>query len=152
MKINRRTFLKKMNWTLAGIIGLLGFSGCKKESGANYTVRGAVVNKETGTPISGIWVGYRPGSIIGAMYGVIPTPYKPKAYVLTNIKGEFKLTDRFEDNEFQMVDNNRTLPVFVEDVDGKENGLFQTEYLQVDFPKGEHTVTIDVELTEIKDQ
>jgi len=54
MNINRRTFLKRMNWTLAGIIGLLGFAGCEKESGTNYTVKGEVVNKEDGKPIAGI--------------------------------------------------------------------------------------------------
>jgi len=58
----------------------------------------------------------------------------------------------------------QTLPVFVEDVDGEENGLYQSEYLQVDFSKaersgkpnhwyeGEFTVTVDVELTEITNQ
>ena len=144
MKTDRRTFIKRMNWTLAGIIGLLGFAGCKKESGANYTVRGAVVNKEDGKPIAGIRVGY--GSVFTFMYGVPSTPYAPKAHVMTNAKGEFILTDHFRDEEFQIYNNSRTLPVYVEDV---TNGLFQSEFLQVDFPKGIYTVTKNVELTEI---
>ena len=52
MEINRRVFLRKVNWALAGVIGMLGFSGCNKsamlvEYGspyADYTVKGTVVN------------------------------------------------------------------------------------------------------------
>ena len=154
MKMDRRTFIKKMNWALASGISMLGFASCEKESGANYTVKGAVVNKEGGKPIAGIQVGYigRGYSCVNCvqpMYGTIPTPYEPKTHVMTNAKGEFTLTDRFHDEEFQMIDNNRTLPVYVQDV---ANGLFQSEFLQVDFPKGKHIVTVNVELTEIKDQ
>ena len=57
----------------------------------------------------------------------------------------------YKDEEFQMVDNNRTLPVFVDDIDDEKNGWFQAEYFQVEFSKGEHTVTQNVELTEIED-
>ena len=164
MKIDRRTFIKSMNRGLAGIIGMLGFAGCEKigteEYGtphADYTVKGTVVNQATKKPIEGIRVGYY-SYISAAMYGTIPTPYKPKAHVLTNAKGEFKLTDGFHAGEFQMIDNKPTLPVFVED----KNGLFQSEQIQVDFrnaertkePKswydGEFTVTVNVELTEIE--
>jgi len=164
MKTDRRTFIKKMNWALAGILGMLGFAGCEKigrlEYGtphADYTVKGAVVNKATGKPIEGIRVGYDCGFCGGTMYGVIPTPYVPKSHVTTNAKGEFKLTNTFSPNL------NQTIPVYVEDIDGEKNGLFQSEILQVDFSKakhsgkpkgwykGEYTVTVDVELTEIKD-
>jgi len=162
MKINRRAFLKRMNWTLAGIIGMLGFAGCDiigaKEYAsphADYTVKGAVVNKATGEPIEGILVGYNYGNI--RMYGVPPANFKPKASVFTNANGEFKLTDRFHAGEYQMLDNEKNLHVFVEDRDG----VFQNEILQVDFSKAEHsgkpkgwydgeyTVTLNVELTEI---
>ena len=164
MKINRRAFLKRMNWTLAGFIGILGFSGCDKigvdEYGvphADYTVKGAVVNKATGKPIEGIQVGY---TMPMCEYGIPPANFKPKASVLTNTKGEFKLTDRFHAGEVQMIDNKPTLPVTVAD----DNGLFQSEYLEIDFSKAEHsgkskgwydgeyTVTVNVELTEIEDQ
>jgi putative lipoprotein (rSAM/lipoprotein system) len=64
MKIDRRTFINKMNWGLAGIIGLLGFAGCEKIGGkveygtpnAEFTVKGTVVDKTTGKPIEGIRV------------------------------------------------------------------------------------------------
>ena len=64
MRIDRRTFIRKMNCGLAGIIGMLGFAGCEKiipkaEYGtpyANYTVKGTVVDKATGKPIEGIRV------------------------------------------------------------------------------------------------
>jgi len=167
MKTDRKAFIKKMNWTLAGIIGLLGFAGCEKgnenediimlEYGvppANYTVKGAVVNKATGKPIAGIRVGmgYDTEPRIVPMYGVPTTPYVTKSSVLTNAKGEFILTDRFHDREFQIDNNSRTLPVFVTDVDGEKNGLFQSEFLQVDFPRGTYTVTKNVELTEIENK
>jgi len=165
----RRTFVKSINWILAGIITMLGFAGCKDilanvEYGtpyADYTVKGTVVNKETKSPIKGIRVGYTPiyqGPI--PMYGVIPTPYKPKAHVITDADGWFKLTDRFYIGEFQMVNNSPVLPVFVEDIDGAINGWFWSEYIEVNFSNavhsgkakgwygGEYTVTISVELTE----
>ena len=171
MKINRRTFIKRMNWALAGAMGILGFTGCEKETPveygtphADFTVKGSVINKATGKPIKGIRVGYDSGYQIGVMYGPPPAPYKPKAHVLTDAKGEFKLTDQFFIGEYLTEDGKSKLPVFVEDIDGTENGLFQPENLQVDFsnaehsgkPKswygGEYTVTMKVELTEIENQ
>jgi len=155
MNINRRTFLKRMNWTLAGIIGLLGFVGCDKESGAIYTIKGEVVNKATGKPIEGIRVGYSSSGFWNGpvlMYGTLPALYEKKAHVVTDAKGEFVLTDYFYTGESHMLDNNRMLPIIVEDIDGEENGLFQTEILQVDFLKGEYTVNVNVELTEIEEQ
>jgi len=165
MKMDRRAFIKRMNGALAGVITMLGFSDCTmigmKEYGtphADYTVKGAVVNKATGKPIEGIRVGYGCTFCPIPEYGTMPTPFAPKTHVITNAKGEFKLTDSFFPEEFQK------LPVYVEDVDGEENGLYQSESLQVDFSKAEHskkskswykgeyTVTINVELTEVKDQ
>ena len=159
MKTNRREFIKSMNWALAGIMGLLGFGSCKGtlEYGsphADYTVKGKVVNKANGKPIEGIRVGYDGRG--GVMYGPPPAPYGPKASVITNAKGEYKITDRF----FPV--KNQKLPVYVEDIDGTTNGLFQSETLQVDFSdakhsgksshwyEGEYTVNLDVELTEIE--
>jgi putative lipoprotein (rSAM/lipoprotein system) len=163
MKTNRREFIKRMNWGLAGIIGMLGFGGCEKIGGnakeygtphADYTVKGKVVNKATGKPIEGIRVGYGCNSCPVSEYGLIPTPFTPKSHVLTNVKGEYKLTDSF------FPENNLILPVYVEDIDGEKNGSFQSEILQVDFSKaertgkpnswysGEYTVNVNVELTE----
>ena len=158
MKTTRRAFLKKINWALVGIIGLLGFVGCDKkilyEYGtphADYTVKGTVVNKATKKPIEGIQVGYDSG--FKYMYGTPPVHYEPKTHVLTNAKGEFKLTERNWSGEPPSF-------VFVEDTDGEKNGSFQSEALQVNFkdavhsgkPKswyhGEYTVTVNVELSE----
>jgi len=155
MKTTRRAFLKKMNWALAGIIGMQGFVSCIEYGSpyTDYSVKGAVVNKVTKKPIQGIRVGYDCVLCARAMYGVPPTPYQPKSYVTTNAKGEFKLTERNWSGEPPSF-------VFVEDTDGEENGLFQSEILQISFkdavhsgkPKswygGEYTLTLNVELTE----
>jgi len=171
MKINR-AFIKGTNWALAGLISLLGFSGCDKmgsgsgsvEYGtpkADYTVKGSVVNKATGKPIEGIQVTYDPGPVAIPMYGVIPAPYEPKAAVTTDNKGEFKLTGY----AFPLSMQSSQTPVYVHDIDGEKNGLFKSDTLQIDFSKaertkkpqggwyeGEYTVTVKVELTEIKDE
>ena len=168
MKTNRREFIKSMNWALAGIMGLLGFVSCRAnyEYGspyADYTVKGKVINKVNRKPIQGIRVGYGYNSSgFHPMYGVPQTPYQPKAYVsvTTNTKGEFKLTERSY-NLIPIEGTNGLIPVYVEDIDGTTNGLFQSETLQVDFSdakhsgksshwyEGEYTVNLDVELTEI---
>ena len=170
--MNRRAFLKKMNWGLAGIIGMLGFGSCSKigteEYGtphADYTVKGTVVNKSNGKPIEGIRVGYyNPEPVIVPAYGTIPAPYTPKVHVLTNAKGEFKLTDRFDAGGLQQSENKPVMSVIVQDIDGEKNGLFQPGLLQVDFSnavhdgnskgwyEGEYTLHVNVGLTEIKNQ
>jgi len=165
MKI-KRLLIKGVNLILAGTLSLIGFAGCAKQGldeygtpNADYTVKGAVVNKATGKPIEGIRVAYSPENYAVVMYGVITAPYTPKNHVLTNGKGEFKLTDNFFDLAGKV-----TIPVFVEDIDGEENGLFQSEYLEVDFSQAEHggkskswyggeyTITVKVEMTEIENQ
>jgi len=151
---------------------MLGFAGCFKideeehiiyEYGVppvKYTVKGAVVNKATKKPIEGIRVGYG-SSWVGPvpMYGTFPTTYTPKAHVLTNSKGEFKLTDSSNNMEFQIVENQpiSLFSVYVEDIDGEENGMFQSEHLHVDinnatydWQEGAHTVTMNIELNEIE--
>ena len=167
----KRVIIKSINFVLAGLLSLLGFTGCVERGlleygtpNADYTVKGTVVNKTTGKAIEGIRVGYSPEVIYEAMYGVRPTSYTPKSHVLTNAKGEFILTDRFIAGEYQIEAGAVSIPVYVEDVDGEENGLFQMEYLQVDFSKadqsgkpknwyeGEYTVTVKVDLTEIENQ
>ena len=145
MKINK-VFIKGINWVLASILGLSGFTSC--EYGApytDYTLKGKVVNKATGQPITGIRVGYSPEKEVGL--------YESKAHVTTNLRGEFKVTDTF-----YLIDGKRV--VYVEDIDGEENGLFESESLQVDFSKaertkkstrgydGEYTLTVQVELNE----
>jgi putative lipoprotein (rSAM/lipoprotein system) len=97
-------------------------------------------------------VGYDSGFY--AMYGTLPTPFQPKKSVQTDDKGEFKLTDNFDGAEPTLV--------FVDDIDGEENGLFESVQLEADFSKatqtgkpkgwyeGEYTFTMDVELTEVE--
>jgi putative lipoprotein (rSAM/lipoprotein system) len=170
MKV-RKTFFKSINRVLASILFVLGFAGCEKgdeteilvEYGtphANYTVKGAVVNKATGKPIEGIRVGFNSEPWVIAEYGVIPTSFQPKSnvHVLTDAKGEFKLTDSHFPNK------NLTLDVYVDDIDGVENGLFQSDTLQVNFSdakhsgkpgnwyQGEYTVTVNVGLNEVENQ
>ena len=170
MKINR-TFIKGTNWALAGLLGLLGFSNCVKEPlyeygtpHADYTVKGTVVNKATGKPIEGIRVAYGPEPTPVPMYGVIYTPFQPKDYVISDAKGEFKLTDSSYNVNYYLTNANDQISVYVDDIDGEKNGLFQSEILQVDFSNatqtkkasgwysGEFTVTENVQLTEIKNQ
>jgi putative lipoprotein (rSAM/lipoprotein system) len=128
-------------------------------------VRGTVVDKATGKPIKGIWVGYDTGPKAELMYGVVPTPYQPKASVTTDENGAFNLTDHFNLEEYQLDENNNPIiPVYVEDIDGEQNGSYQADTLQVNFGnairsgkpkdwyKGEFTVTENVKLDEIKNQ
>jgi len=158
MKPNRREFIKKMNWALAGIIGMLGFGGCEKDSVAVYTAKGTVINKGSGKPIEGIQVEFgSPYLGIVPMYGTIGVPYTPKAHVLTNVKGEFELTDCFHDEEFLMINNNRSLLVTAKDVDGEKNGLFHQIQLVIDtsnaeYYHGEYKMTVNIELTENKNE
>jgi len=143
MKINR-AFIKWTNWVLAGILSMLGFIGCDKmnrteEYGtphADYTVKGTVVEKATGKPIAGIRVGYDSGFQATFLYGVPPTPFVPKSSVLTDAKGEFKLSDTF-------FPTNSQIPVYVEDIDGPENGLFQSDTLQISFSEADRTKKAD---------
>jgi len=163
MKINK-AFIKWTNWVLAGILSMFGFVGCGEvfngsvEYGtphADYTIKGTVVDKATGKPITGIRVGYDSGFYFGTMYGVPPTPFVPKSSVLTDAKGEFKLSDTF-------FPTNNQIPVYIEDIDGPENGLFQSDTLQISFSEadrtkkskswyhGEFTKELNVQLTEIQ--
>jgi hypothetical protein len=170
MKI-KRAFIKGTNWALAGLLGLFGFSGCdtepKEEYGvpfADYTVKGAVVDKATGKPIEGIRLGYwYAGPML--MYGVPSTQYREKASVTSNAKGEYTLKDRFSIDEMIPDDNSTPtfIPVFVSDIDGKENGLYSDTILNVNIKDavrtgkqkgwygGEYTVKVDIELKEKTD-
>ena len=169
MKINKIIF-KGINLALAGILSLLGFVGCEKhdppEYGsphADYTVKGTVVNKNTGNPIKGIRVTYNTVRF-GTMYGVIPTLYTPKSYVFTNPNGEFKLTDRFGAGEYIIEDGSVKMTVHLEDVDEEENGLFLSVNQLVDFSKaeqsgkpknwymGEYTLNMNFEMDEVENQ
>jgi len=164
MKI-KKLFIKYVNWILASLISMLGFAGCyrifesPKEYGtphADYTVKGAIVNEADGGPITGIRVGYFPDVWDEDVFGPPSVYYGSKAYVITDTNGEFKLTANSSRN------SNNTIPVYVEDIDGEENSLFQPKMAEVDFINavhsgkpghwydGEYTVTAIIQLTEIE--
>ena len=166
--------IKGVNWILASLIGMLGFSGCLewlgispdmygspyKEYGcpsADYTVKGAVIDKVTEDPIPGIRVGYSPAEWNEEAFGPQPEHGETSGvFVITNPNGEFTLT-----GSFFGYGQNITFPVFLDDVDGEENGLYQTEKIDVNFKnavnngnssrwyEGEYTVTTTFQLTPV---
>ena len=151
MKTNRRTFIKRMNWGLAGIIGMLGFAGCGKANEETcYTVKGTVVSKVNKRSIEGVRVRLGHSGYCGQgpfpMYGPPPTHFN--SYVLTNAMGKFTVTDCFNDKDCSIVGDVQTLFVLVEDINSEENRLFQSEFVPVDM-RGRKTATVTVELTEI---
>jgi len=164
MKI-KKIFIKCVNWILASFISTLGFAGCwefgKAEYGspsATYTVKGTVVNEAAGGPITGIRVGYSPEVWDEDVYGPSPAYQRSGAYVITNANGGFTLKSNFSG----WGSKSRTIPVYVEDIDGEENGLFQPKMAEVNFSNsvhsgktgnwygGEYTITTTIQLTEIE--
>jgi len=168
----KKIVIKGINWILAGIMGLLGFAGCEKydtpvygvqyvEYGvpsAHYTVKGTVVNSADEKPIAGIRLGYSPEVWDEDAFG--PPPEYGAAsyvYVISNDEGEFILTQRL----FPL-SSNKKLSVYVEDIDGEENGLFRSKMVEVDFEntvssgasgswyKGEYTTTVTINLVEVE--
>lgn len=150
-----RKLLKGTNWLLAAVLGLLGFTGCdilgggRAEYGtphADYTVKGKVVDKETKEPIEGI----------GVKLGPTEYPIAQHSSVTTGVTGEFEVTRQ----GFPEMD----LTLYVDDIDGEENGAYASESLDIDFSGAEHiggsghwdhgdfTVTQNVELTEVETQ
>jgi len=134
----KKLFIKSTNWILAGLMGLCGFAGTLviscfacPEYGippAVFTVKGAVVNEATGKPIAGIRVGYSPAEWDENAFGPKPEYYwGPEAFVISNTSGGFTLTGKWYDYK------DVVLPVYIEDIDEEENGLFPTKKINVDF-------------------
>jgi putative lipoprotein (rSAM/lipoprotein system) len=163
MKINRRGFLKKMNAVLASLIGMLGFANCHKvEYGpemygsphADYTIKGAVTDKLTGKPLAGIRVRYI-DRFADFMYGPPQTDFSPMPSVLTDEKGEYKLT-----GDFFPIKNDEKLPVYYAEDTEYEEHLYNAQYIEVSFKDaeqvkksngwydGEYLVNQDIELSE----
>ena len=164
----KKFLMKGTNWVLAGIIGLFGFTGCKQDEDlgsmrveygtpyAKYTVIGSVADEATGKPIAGIRVGYYPEVWDDDAFGPEPEHYGggSNAYVKTNTNGRFKLTST-------IVLAPNIIPVYIEDIDGEENGSFRSKMVEVNFKysindgnsnllyHGEYTTTKTIKLTEV---
>ena len=163
----KRLLIKVTNSILASIMGLFGFTSCherglnKPEYGvphADYTVKGSVIDEVTEEPIAGIRVGYSPVEWDEDAFGPEPEyHWEPDTYVISSANGGFTLTGSFF-NEGK----NAILPVYVEDIDGEENGSFQAKKVEVDFKDavqsgkpdswygGEFTVTTNIQLAEVE--
>lgn len=161
----KKSFIRGINVILAALLVLLGFSNCepKLEYGvpnADYTIKGTIVDKANSKPIEGIRIGFArsyPGPV--TMYGVIPQPYRNFSADTTDVLGQYKLSDHFAIGEIQ----DNMLPVYVQDIDGAENGLYNDTVLNIDFENakrtgktknwydGEYTVDVNIELTRKKE-
>ena len=132
----QKSFIRVFNVFLATLLALFGFSNCDNavvEYGvpnADYTVKGTVVNKADAKSIKGIRIGFSrvyPEPML--MYGVMPQPFISNKADTTDIQGAYKLTDNFSIGEIQ----DDVLTVFVQDIDGAENGLYNDTTFQVDY-------------------
>ena len=127
----KKSFIRITNRVLVALLALFGFSNC--ESGvveygvpnADYTVKGTVVNKADAKPIKGIRVGFSrvyPGPVL--MYGVMPQPFRSNIADTANVIGNYELSD-----SFFLTDE---INIYVEDIDGTQNGLFNDTIINVD--------------------
>jgi putative lipoprotein (rSAM/lipoprotein system) len=156
----RNTFFKTLNIVLTGLLAIFGFSNCepRMEYGtpnADYTVKGKVLNKVDSKPVKGIRVGYRPFPGAVTMYGVLPMPYTLMAADTTDTAGDYKVKENFMPG----ILNEKEVPVYIQDIDGTENGLFQDTTINVNFENavktgkrtdwydGELTIELEVKLT-----
>jgi len=161
----KKSFIRAYNLFLASLLALFGFSNCDSgvvEYGvpnADYTVKGTVVNKTDAKPIKGIRIGFSriyPEPVL--MYGVMPQPYRSIKADTTDTSGAYKLSDNFSVGEIQ----DNILSVYIQDIDGSENGAFNDTVLNVDFEnvkktgkstnwyEGEYSVDVKVELSKKK--
>lgn len=148
---------------LAGILVLLGFSNCEtmEEYGvpnADYTLKGTIVDKVNSKPIKGVRIGYSHYPKAVLMYGVMPVEYRNYAAAAdtTDTKGEYDFTQKFYAGEIP----EGEIPVYVEDIDGEENGLYRDTVLNVNFDNavrsgkrknwydGEYTLDLKIELNQ----
>ncbi len=128
-----------MNWVLSGLLVLFGFTNCDApmEYGtpnADYTLKGKVIDKADAKPIKGIRVGYSPYPSAVVMYGVPSTTYyRTLAADTTAAEGQYKLTEKFYIGEVR----EDSVAVYVQDIDGAENGSYRDTVLYVDFEDAE---------------
>lgn len=161
----KKSILKFVNICLATLLTVLGFS-CEEprmEYGvpnADYTVKGKVIDKADSKPLKGIRVAYSPYPQAVTMYGILPVPYRSYKADTTGITGDYNLTDNFSIGEI----HNDTIPVYVQDIDGIENGLYRDTVIDVSFKDakksgkrtgwydGEFTVEQNIELKRKTDE
>jgi putative lipoprotein (rSAM/lipoprotein system) len=119
VKRTHRSVIKTANWILAGILSILGFSGCHKEKlaveygspYASFLFHGTVTD-EAGKPVKDIKV-----EIGWEKHPITENP------VLTNTSGQYSvlfMSPPFED--FQVI---------VVDIDGETNGSFRNDTIPV---------------------
>ena len=154
-----KTFIRILNWTLAVLLVLLGFSNCDPvdEYGvpnADYNLKGKVVDMADAKPIKGIRIGYYGGYINQVdMYKVSRNPNVRFNADTTDVKGEYNFTQ----NSAIIPDDEIT--VYVVDIDGDENGLYRDTVINVNFENaaksgktrnwygGKLSLNLDIELT-----
>ena len=163
----RKSLTRGINTLLAALLTLLGFSNCSSEAlveygvpNADYTVKGIVIDKANAKPIKGVRIGFSSnynGPVL--MYGVMPQPYRSIKADTTDINGAYKLSDNFSVGEIE----DNILTVYVQDIDGAENGAFNDTILNVDFENakktgksknwydGEYSIDMKIELTKKKE-
>ena len=161
----KKLFIKKINRVLAGIMGLFGFTvglttGCRVAYGspyADYIIKGAVLN-EARKPIPDIRVGFTPLEWNEEAFGPqLEYYWRSTTFKKTNANGAFTFTSRRGRGN-----RNNIVPIYAEDIDGEENGLFQPKKIDVDFNgavqtgkpngwyEGEFTVTTTIQLVEVE--
>lgn len=125
-----KSFLKRINWLLAGLLAVLGFgaTGCDKmypvEYGtphATYALKGKVVDQQN-QPVPHVQVQIQP-----AEEAATPSWYLPVDTVYTDADGNFawERNDFITSPRFQMIS---------EDTDEEANrGWFASDTLQIDF-------------------
>lgn len=134
MKI-KKNFIRLTNIILASLLTLFGFSNCDDVRveydvpNADYTVKGKVVDKSDSKPLKGIRVAFYPYPQAVTMYGILPAQYRSYKADTTDVSGAYDLTDNFSIGEIQ----NDTIPVYIQDIDGIENGLYRDTVIDVSF-------------------
>ncbi len=131
----KKNLIRLTNFFLASLLALFGFSNCndvRMEYGvpnADYSVKGKVTDMLDSKPIKGIRVAFSPYPQAVTMYGILPASYRSYKADTTEVSGTYDLTDNFSIGEIQ----NDTIPVYVQDIDGEENGLYQDTIIKVGF-------------------
>jgi putative lipoprotein (rSAM/lipoprotein system) len=124
---------------LAAALTALGFAGCLKDDpgedhiklmygtpSATFKVKGKVVSAESGTPVKNIRV-----VLVEVREGQEIIPYRLDT-VYTHSGGEFSLANRTFPSEAEF-------RVKLEDIDGEENGLFESKNITVVFERPKFT-------------